>query len=122
MLQKARKDAYKLIILQIAVAMLLFVVWWWFKDFAAGISAILGAIACIIPSIYFVHKFFSKHERTTGQIIRDFYIGELVKLFMSAIFLVLIVKFLPVQLVAVVIGYVAAYLSILLYGFYVVWK
>jgi len=112
MLQPFRAKAYKLIYLQIAVVLLLFFGFWLFKNIQAGYSAILGGLACVIPSIYFVRKLFSSYQRSPQKIVLDFYVAEFIKLFLSSILLVLIFKFLPVKLVALVSGYIGAYLAI----------
>lgn len=112
MLRLARNKAYQLILLQLLVVAVLFIVWWLFKDIKAGYSAFLGGLAGIIPSIYFVHKFFTNKKRTPQKIITDFYIGEIIKLLASAILLVLIVKFIPIHILPLITGFIGAYLSI----------
>ena len=112
MFQPFRAQAYKLIYLQIAVVVLLFCCFWVFKNIQAGYSVILGGLACVIPSIYFVRKLFSSYRRSPQKIVMDFYVAEFIKLFLSAILLVLIFKFVPVKLVALVSGYIGAYLAI----------
>jgi ATP synthase protein I len=112
MLQPFRAQAYKLIYAQIAVILLLFFCFWLFKNIQAGYSAFLGGMACVIPSVYFVKKVFSSYKRSSQKIVLDFYLAEFIKLFLSAILLVLIFKLLPVKLVALVSGYISAYLAI----------
>ncbi len=112
MLQPYRRQAYKLVLLQIAVVLGLFVGWWLFKDIKAGYSALLGGLACVIPSLYFVKKLFSSKERSMKKIMFDFYIGEFSKLLLSAVLLVLIFKYLPVKLIPLITGFIGAYMAI----------
>ncbi len=101
-----------MVFLQIIVVLLLFFCFWIFKNIKAGYSVILGGLACVIPSIYFVRKVFSSDTRSPQKIVFDFYLAEFIKLFLSAILLVLIFKFLPINLVPLVIGYIGGYLAI----------
>ena len=112
MLQPYRRQAYKLVLLQIAVVILLFIGFWLVKDIKAGCSAILGGLACIIPSLYLVRKLFSSKDRTMQRIMFDFYIGEVSKLLLSAVLLVLIFKYLPVKLIPLFSGFIGAYMAI----------
>jgi ATP synthase protein I len=112
MLQPYRRQAYKLVLLQIAVVLALFLCWWIFQDIKAGYSALLGGLAGVIPSLYFVKKLFSSKERSMKKIMLDFYLGEFTKLFLSAILLVLIFKYIPVKLVPLITGFIGAYMAI----------
>lgn len=112
MLQPYRRQAYKLVLLQIIVVLALFLCWWLFQDIKAGYSALLGGLAGVIPSLYFVKKGFSSKERSMKKIIVDFYIGEFSKLLLSAVLLVLIFKYLPVKLVPLITGFIGAYMAI----------
>jgi ATP synthase protein I len=111
MLKPYRKQAYKLIILQNTVVIILGVICLIASGSRAAYSAILGGLACILPSIYFVRKFFSSRDRSTAKIMFDFYLGEFLKLFLSAILLILIFKFIPVKLIALISGYILANLA-----------
>lgn len=111
MLRSVRAQAYKLIILQLVVVAALAILWWIFKNITSGYSAVLGGIACIIPSWYFIRKFFSKKRRTPQAIISSFYLGELTKLFLSMVLLILVVKFTPAIIVPTLTGFIGAYLA-----------
>ncbi len=108
----ARSQAYKLVATQIIIVVILAVIWWIFKDLTHCYSALLGGFAYIIPSWYFIRKLFTNKQRTPQAMVRTFYVGELTKLLLSAILLVLIVKFIPTNLFAVISGYIVACLSI----------
>lgn len=112
MLKPIRKQANKLIFLQISIVVVLAILWWGFKDIKYSYSALLGGMACIFPSWYFIHKFFKNRQRSPQTILKDFYVGEMLKLFLSVVLLVLIVKYIPVHLLAVITGYIAACLAV----------
>jgi len=69
-----------------------------------------------LPSIYFVKKVFSSYKRTPQKIVLDFYVAEFIKLFASAILLVLILKFISVKILPLISGYIAAYLAVWIGG------
>lgn len=51
----------------------------------AAYSFLLGALISILPGVYFARKVFSHMgARSTGRIVRSFYVGEAVKLGMMA--------------------------------------
>ena len=112
MLKPFRSQAHKLVFLQIFVFIMLFFYWWLFHGMSYGFAAIYGGVACVIPNLYFVNKVFSNSERTFQKIMFDFYFGEFVKLFSSAVLLILILKFTPVKLIPTITGYIGAYMSV----------
>jgi ATP synthase protein I len=112
MFKNIKNQALKLAMLQFGAAMGLAVLFLVFANWQAGWSCLLGSLSGVIPSLYFIWKFFSNSKRQPGQIIKDFFTGELVKIILGAIFLVLAVKFLSVSLVPLLCGYIGVYLSI----------
>jgi F0F1-type ATP synthase assembly protein I len=112
MLKKVRNQAFKLIGLQVIVVVFIAVLFWIFGSWHAGWSSFLGGLAGVIPSCYFVWKFFANQKRQPMQIVKDFFVGEMVKIILGAVFLVLLVKFLPVLLLPLLIGYIGAYFAI----------
>ncbi len=112
MLKPFHSQAYKLVFLQFFVIIILSFYWWLFHGMSYGFATILGGLACIIPNLYFVNKVFSNSERTFRKITFDFYFGEFIKLFSSAVLLVLILKFAPVKLIPTIAGYIGAYMSV----------
>ena len=111
MLTNIRAKAHKLIIIELVVVITIAVLWWIFRDFKSAYSTLLGGLTCIIPSWYFIRKFFSKKKRTPQAIIKDFYLGEITKLFLSVVLLILIIKFIPVFLIPTLTGFIGAYFA-----------
>ncbi|MCK4870999.1 MAG: ATP synthase subunit I [Gammaproteobacteria bacterium] len=112
MFTKVRKQALKLIVAQLIVLFVIFLLWWYLRSFWYALSAALGGAACVLPSIYFVRKVFTDKERSQQKILHDFYVAEAVKLLLSVVLLVLLIKLLPVKLLAALSGYIGAYLAI----------
>jgi ATP synthase protein I len=75
----------------------------------SGISTLLGGLAYCVPNLMFVWRVFA---RTSAQAARSFLVaffaGEVSKLFLSAIFFVLIVKYMAVDFKFVLAGYICA--------------
>ena len=111
MLRAIRKEAYKLITIQMSLTAMVSIIWLLSCGMANSYSALLGGICCILPSLYFIRKFLSSKARNAGQIIRNFYVAELIKLLLSMAMLLLILHFLPVKLIALISGYIVAYVA-----------
>lgn len=112
MLKDIKKQALKLILLQLFVVLAIAVLCWIVFSWKTGWSSFLGGLAAVIPSFYFVWRFFSPKKRTPAQIIKDFFLGEFIKITLGAVFLVVLVKLLPVALLPLLIGYITAYFAI----------
>lgn len=104
----ARQTAYRLVGLQ-ALVVVVIAVCWVFAGLREAGSTILGGAACVIPSLYFARKLFATTSaREAKRIIRAFYVGELVKLGLSVLMVVLILKFIAVAIVPFITGFVGA--------------
>jgi F0F1-type ATP synthase assembly protein I len=120
MIKKICKQAYQILIFQLAIVLLLAIVVLFFKqELWCGLSILLGGLAYLIPSLLLIAKFFSafaiyKHKNSKGEkLLIAFYSGELLKLIFSFILLLLLFHFIPVKIIFVLTGYGAASLSLL---------
>jgi len=78
----------------------------------SGFSVLMGGAAYCIPHLGFVWLTFRWTQASqTMQFIAAFFVGEMMKLFLSATLVVIIVKSLPVSLLSVLIGYIGAIVS-----------
>src|SRR3990167_4615328 len=79
----------------------------------SGLSALLGGLACWLPALLFVWQVFARagFARFARQFMLLFAVGEAVKLLLSAVLFVLIVKYLPVNMLSVLIGFVGAIIA-----------
>lgn len=58
---------------------LAFIFWYW-KGYLAGISAILGGAISIVPEIVFILIYFKRtYARAARQVVTAFYLGEALK-------------------------------------------
>lgn len=72
----------------------------------AGFSALLGGIVWVIPNGFVAYKLFSNvSARAAGQIVATFYFAEALKLFLTAILFVVILKMWPLKLGYFLLGY-----------------
>lgn len=107
--QSTRLIAYRLVGLQtIVIAVVAF--WWWIeKGRGEGLSVLLGGMACLLPSLYFARRLFDTTSlQAVKQLMVNFYIGELIKLILSAGLVIIIVLYVPVSIVSFIIGFVGA--------------
>lgn len=74
-----------------------------------AISVLLGGSAWIIPNLYFVRKLFKpKTTRDSHALLKDFFLGEGIKLLSSVGLIAIIVCFIPVKTMSFISGYIAA--------------
>ena len=105
----ARLVAYRLVGLQ-AVVVVVIALCWWIKGATEALSALfLGGAACVLPSLYFARRLFAiTSSRAAKRIMINFFLGELIKLALSAVLVVLVIVFIPVAIVPFVVGFVGA--------------
>lgn len=72
----------------------------------AALSIFLGGLACIVPTVLFAFFFFSKqYGRRPGHILMFFYMGELLKMCISTLIMVLAVRYLHLIVTLMVLGF-----------------
>jgi len=77
-----------------------------------GISALLGGFCYWLPTCIFAIRIFAKTgARAAKQFMIVFFIGEMAKLFLSAVLFLLVASYLPLQVVWMMVGYIGAILS-----------
>lgn len=100
--------AYRLVALQALVVALIAVAFGIHSSLKAG-SVLLGGAACVLPSFAFARFLFTTtSSRAAKKIIKIFFLGELVKLAISAALVALIVAFIPVALMPFIVGFAGA--------------
>jgi len=116
MFTKVRKQAYSILIFQLMIVLLVASVVLFFSNWHSGISVLLGGAAYLIPSIFLIIKTFPFRVAAGegDKILGNFYRGELIKLVLSFVLLLLLFRFIPVKIIFVLIGYGAASLALLL--------
>lgn len=111
-LQSTRLKAYRLLgaptILVVVTSFVLLI----FTGINAGYSALLGGLGWALPNFYFASKIFAKSQaKTSKTILGRFYRAELVKLLLTAIYFVLVVKFIPVSILTFLLTFLGAQLA-----------
>ena len=90
-----RQFALRLVVLQALTATVVAGVWA-MTGWVAGVSALLGGLATILPSLYFAIRFFAATQaRQVDRIIKAFYWGELTKLVLSAALVIALFQLWP---------------------------
>ncbi|EKE00558.1 MAG: ATP synthase protein I [uncultured bacterium] len=100
---------YRLIVLQLILLGIVAGVFVFINDWWGLVSVLLGGSSWILPSLYFVRKLFKPTTKRDSQnLLKDFLLGEGVKLLLSAGLITLIILFVPIQTGAFLCGYIAA--------------
>ena len=110
--QSVRTDAIKMVLWQFAVILVFAFILFMLRGSQSGTSVLLGGLAYCLPNLMFVWRVF---KRTTARAARQFLVafllGEVMKLLLSAVLFVLIVKYLPIKVIWVLAGYIVAIMA-----------
>ncbi len=107
MRESIRSNIQRLTWLQLLVACVIAIAWA-FSSLRDATSALLGGLACIGPTLFFARRFFAQINKDPRDIIRSFYFGELLKMFLSIALLILIYKGLHTAILPLVSGFAGA--------------
>jgi ATP synthase protein I len=107
-LHALRNAAYRLVAIPAGVVLFSSLIALLFADIKFAYSICLGGIIWLLPNFYFAYKVFHQVETQAKDFIKVFYRSELLKLALSALLFIAIVKWLSVALGAILIGYMAA--------------
>jgi len=110
--QKIQNQAYSLVLWQLVCVFAISLIALILSGKLSGMSVLAGGLAYGLPNLFFVaivFQFTGAQQMT--QFMAAFYAGEMFKLILSGILFVLVVKYLPVSLLSVVIGFVGAIVS-----------
>lgn len=107
-----RPPAYKIIVLQLALTLIVALLAWLHSDVAAG-SALLGGLTCALPNAYFIWRVFRyAGARSTPRIVQSLYRGEAWKFALTAVaFAVIFVHVEPLNYLALFAGYLTVQLG-----------
>ncbi len=108
----SKKEAYQIIFWQLLMIICLAFVLFLFGGLKSGLSTLLGGLAYWFPTLLFVWRVFNREgARAARRFLLLFVAGESIKLLLSGILFVLILKYLPVNLLSVLIGFVGAVIA-----------
>lgn len=112
-LTTTRKKIYKLFYFQLIFTMILSVFFLLYQNFTSGLSVFLGSVAWIIPCFYFSHKcFIIRNNEKPVKLVKRLFIAEILKLVISGVLLVIFVKFININLLPFLLGFIVAVLTI----------
>ncbi len=111
---KQKRQAYRLIKLQLFSAIVMFL---WisplFGLFLAG-SAAIGVAISLLANVCSAHRMFSQKQYEAKKILGDFYAGELRKILLTVILFIFCFSMLPISHLFLLVGYIVAQMSFLL--------
>lgn len=111
-LQPVQTQAYRIVFWQLMIIMGLAIVLFLFRGIQSGLSALLGGLAYWLPTLLFVWRIFARlSARAVKQFVIAFFAGEAMKLFGSAILFLLIAKYLPVDVLPLLFGFMSAIIA-----------
>ena len=104
--------SFRLVGLQSITVLIVLLLWTCIGCWFSIYSALIGSIAALVPSFCFAKLFFkTTSAKKANKIVRNFYIGELIKLVMSSVLLGLIITLIPIKLLPFLTGFLSAQLG-----------
>lgn len=110
--KRVQSEAYHVVFLQLLGVLIVAALTTLISGVLSGFSILLGGLAYALPNLIFVWRVFryvGAHQM--AQFATAFFVGEMTKMIVSALLVLLIVKHLPVSLLSVLIGLMAAIVS-----------
>jgi ATP synthase protein I len=110
--KRVQGQAYRLVYRQLGGVAILALAATLFYSYWTGLSVLAGGLAYGLPNLLFVWRVFrySGAQEMTRFVVA-FFFGEMLKLVLSGILIIFIVKYLPVSLSSVLVGFVGAIIS-----------
>ena len=107
-------NANKVLMLQVMVGSLT-VIFWCYTSFAAGVSALFGVVAWVVPSVVFIGKLRKAAQANMGvSMLSSFYVAELMKWLVSVALIILMLQLYAVESWPFLCGYVSTVMSVYL--------
>lgn len=105
-------QAYQVVLLQLSGVVLLAFAALVIGGPLCGFSVFAGGAAYVLPNLIFVWRVFRYvGAGEMGRFVTAFFLGEMLKLILSAFLFLLVEKYLPVSLLSELIGFVGAIIS-----------
>lgn len=113
-------QAYQIVFKQLAVVALLALIAIPIAGVNSGFSVLMGGLTYCVPNLLFVWRVFRyAGAQQMTQFVAAFFAGEMIKLFLSAILFIMVVKTLPVSLLSTLVGFIGA---IVAFWFVCMWQ
>ena len=109
---QAKKVILSLLLSQIVFLSLAMLSLTFFYGLVAVYSLGLGGLACSIPSLYFARKVLIKSAGASARdILRSFYVGEVIKLLLTSVLVLLFLRYCSVQVLYFWVGFLSVQLG-----------
>ena len=109
---QAKTGLRRLLILQLAILGIMVLLWYNLAEGTAAYSALLGGLVYIIPAWCFAAKLFQHGgARAANKIVRAFYVGEALKLMLTAVLFALVLIFIRISALAFFSAYIIMQLA-----------
>lgn len=96
-MNRVRQAAYRLVLLQVIVSIVIAGVLWELDSFQQGYSALLGGLVCAAATACFAKRVFRMTgARAAPQIVMSFYSAEVMKLMLTVVLFGLIMKYVAI--------------------------
>jgi len=110
--QTVQGQAYRMVAWQLAAVVVFAAFVLLINGRMSGASVLLGGLAYGLPNLLFVWMVFRFVGASQSvQFLTAFFMGEMIKLILSGILILIIVKCLPVSLLSVLAGFIGAIVS-----------
>jgi ATP synthase protein I len=110
--QLVQSQAYRIVIWQLAGVIIIAAFALTLSGVTSGLSVLAGGLAYGFPNLVFVWRVFRfVGAQEMNRFVAAFFAGEALKLILSAILFLVIVKYLPVSLLSTLVGFVGAIIS-----------
>tara|TARA_R110001583_G_scaffold187721_1_gene349195 strand:+ start:6051 stop:6452 length:402 start_codon:yes stop_codon:yes gene_type:complete len=104
--KKSQRAGLKLVVFQLLIVLIIALISTVFFSVKSGYSALAGGITFLLPNFIFVLMTFAHAgARQTQLVLRGFYAGEAIKLFLTVLLLVLFLKYGALSLTAFYISF-----------------
>ena len=104
--RRGRKAAYKLVLVQVTMAVISAIVFSTVWELSTGLAALAGGMVAAIPNFVFATLAFSNSGASQAdKVLKSFYWGEAVKLLLTIVLFSLIFSQLKMAFMPVFVGY-----------------
>lgn len=101
--------AYRIIVIQVLAVLAVGFFVFSIQGIQNAYSILLGGAACILPNLYFAHRFlYPNVARSYKRILISFFQGEIIKFGLTILLFWLMMRYLSVSFLSLFIGYFSA--------------
>jgi len=110
--KKGQVSGLKLVAFQLLLMLVIALISTVFFSTVAGYSALAGGVTFLLPNLVFVLMAFAHAgARQSKKVLRGFYAGEAIKLFLTVLLFVVFLKYIPLSLMAFYISFALLVIS-----------